>query len=87
MEALRVMAEYSYAFRKRNFQDFFRPHFTRMLNGVVLKNASFSFKQIFAKYSGLMLFTLRKLDMLEEGEEAKIYKFFKQCLQSDDVDN
>jgi hypothetical protein len=64
MEALRVMAEYSYAFRKRNFQDYFLPHFTRMLNNVTLKTASFSFKQSFAKYSGLMLHTLHKLGML-----------------------
>lgn len=80
IEALRVMAEYPYAFRKRNFQDYFRPHFTRMLNLVVLKNSSFSFKQSFAKYSGLMLHTLHRLEMLEDAEEAKLYKFFKQCL-------
>lgn len=64
IEALRVMAEYSYAFRKRNFHDYFLPHFRRMLDNVTQKNASFSLKQSFAKYSGLMLHTLHTLGML-----------------------
>ena len=80
IEALHVMGEYWYAFRKRNFQDYFVPHFSRMLNHVMLNTANFSFKQSFAKYSGLMLHTLHRLGMVNPDEEIKLFKFFKQCL-------
>lgn len=41
LEALNVMIEYYYAFRKKNFTDYFLPHFHRMVRNVSLKTSSF----------------------------------------------
>lgn len=44
MEALNVMIEYYYAFRKKNFTEIFMSHFKRMCDDVLLKTSSFEFR-------------------------------------------
>lgn len=87
MEGLNVMQEFYFVFKKSNFLDYFKPHFERMLRLVLLKTAGYSFKQIFAKLLGPLLYRMKEFDMLENEYEIKIFTFFKQCILSTDEDN
>lgn len=41
LEGLNVMQEYHFAFKKKNFVDYFKPHFERTLHNVALSSSSF----------------------------------------------
>ena len=41
LEGLNVMQEYHFAFKKKNFVDYFKPHFERTLLNVSLSTSSF----------------------------------------------
>jgi hypothetical protein len=55
LEALNVMQEYYFVFTKKNFVDYFKPHFIRMLLNVSFKNSAHSFKLAFAKHCGPLM--------------------------------
>jgi hypothetical protein len=82
MEGLNVMTEFYYAFKKKNFTDYFKPHFDRMLGVLYSLDAPYNFKQAFARYSGKFLNKLTMMDMANDDVRERIFGFFKACLAS-----
>jgi len=80
VEGLSIMAEYYYAFRKKNFADYFNPHFSRMLSLVSLRDSPLALKQTFARNIGRFFHRVTILNLFDQSVRAEIFNLFKQFL-------
>lgn len=79
LEALNVMQEYYFVFTKKNFEDYFKPHFARMLLNVSLKSSTSSYRKAFAKHCGPLMHRMITLELIDDNIKNRLYQFFKSC--------